>query len=85
MDQNNHNYDIKKIGPERSKGQNRKDKIEQVLAQARKIDDGTDAEVVQAWRRLCRELEFMTLPESRPPRFAGLLRAVWVAATNEQS
>lgn len=61
----------------------RKEQIEQVLTQARNQGDAEGA--AMAWDRLCRELEFMTLAESKPPRFAGLLRAVWVAATNEPS
>lgn len=62
----------------------RKERVEFVLAQAQKLD-GNDAEIVQAWRRLCRELSHMTHPESRMPRFNGLLNAVWIAATNDQS
>ncbi len=61
----------------------RKGEIEQVLKQARK-NLGTD-ESSFAWHRLCRELANMTEPEARMPRFKGLLRAIWVAATNEQS
>lgn len=38
-----------------------------------------------AWRRLVHNLTAMTEPEARPPRFNGLLRAIWAAATNEQS
>lgn len=60
----------------------RKDRVELVLAQARKLD-GTEA--IQAWRRLCRELEFMTLPEATMPRFNGLLHACWIAASNDQT
>lgn len=60
----------------------RKTQIEQTLIQAQKLE-GREAE--QAWYRLCRELSFMSEPEARPPRFAGLLRSVWAAATNEQS
>jgi hypothetical protein len=61
----------------------RKDEIELVLAQAQKLIGDPEASV--AWHRLCRELEGMTQPEARPPRFAGLLRSIWIAATNEQS
>lgn len=61
----------------------RKERIEMVLVQAQKAV-GTE-EAALAWQRLCRELEFLTEPEARMPRFSGLLRAVWVAATNEQS
>jgi len=60
----------------------RKDKIELVLNQSQKLY-GNDA--AQAWRRLCRELEFMTEPESRMPRFKGLLHALWIAASNDQT
>lgn len=70
------------------KTKDRKDKIEQVLKQAQKIDSGCalgEAEMVQAWRRLCRELEHMTNPESRMPRFNGLLHAMWIAASNDQT
>ena len=63
-------------------GASRKDKIELVLKQAQKLS-GCEAAI--AWQRLRRELEFMSEPEARPPRFARLLRAIWVAATNEQS
>lgn len=62
----------------------RKTKIEAVMDQAFKID-GDPIECQQAWRRLCRELRFMAEPEARSPRFNRLLRAIWVAATNEQS
>lgn len=61
----------------------RKDRIELVLVQAQKQMDGT-AEV-QAWRRLCRELEHMTQPEERMPRFDTLLHALWIAASNDQT
>lgn len=63
----------------------RKERIELVINEALKLDSGEDAEMVQAWRRLVRELEFMTSPEARMPRFDSLLRTVWIAATNEQS
>lgn len=58
----------------------RKTKIEVVLKQAVKTEDDSGA-----WCRLCHELESMAEPEARPPRFNRLLRAIWVAATNEQS
>lgn len=60
----------------------RKDKVEAVLVQAQKLDGH---EAVQAWRRLCRELEFMTQPEARMPRFNPLLHALWIAASNDQT
>lgn len=60
----------------------RKDKIELVVNRAQKLDG---SEAIQAWRRLCRELDFMTLPESQPPRFNGLLHACWIAASNDQT
>ena len=66
------------------KAKDRKDKIEQVLKQAQKADV-TPEEAQRAWHRLCRELSHMTEPEARMPRFNGLLRSIWVAATNEQS
>lgn len=65
------------------KTKDRKDQIELVLKQAQALVGTTEAEV--AWHRLCNELEAMTEAEARMPRFAGLLRAVWTAATNEQS
>lgn len=61
----------------------RKGKIEQVLIWA--SNQGDSQGDAMAWQRLCRELEFMTTPEAKPPRFNNLLRAIWVAATNEQS
>lgn len=64
------------------KTKNRKDALDLVLTQAQKLD-GTEA--VQAWRRLCRELGHMTHPEARMPRFAGLLHACWIAASNDQT
>lgn len=60
----------------------RKSKVEQVLRQARKLEG---IEAVYAWRRLCRELENMTHPEARMPRFNGLLHACWIAASNDQT
>jgi len=60
----------------------RKSKIELVQSQAAKL---ADSDAAHAWYRLCNELAYLTDPESRPPRFNGLLRAIWVAATNEQS
>lgn len=62
----------------------RKTKIEQTLRQANKISEDV-WESHRAWVRLCNELGNMVEPESRMPRFNGLLNAVWVAATNEQS
>lgn len=64
------------------KSKDRKDKVEMVLVQAQKVDD---KEAVQAWRRLCRELEVLTRPESRMPRFNTLLHACWIAASNDQT
>jgi hypothetical protein len=61
----------------------RKDKIENVLAQCERIESAEG--VNQAWIRLCRELRFLSDPESRPPRFEHLLHAVWIAASNDQS
>lgn len=60
----------------------RKDRVELVLATARKLDGD---EAVQAWRRLCRELEFMTEPEATMPRFNALLHACWIAASNDHT
>lgn len=60
----------------------RKDRLENVLKQAERLD-GTEA--IQAWRRLCRELSAMTEPEARMPRFNGLLHALWIAASNDQT
>lgn len=65
------------------KSKDRKARIEQVLTQAQKAVGTGEASL--SWQRLCRELESMTEPESRMPRFNGLLKAVWIAATNEQS
>ena len=67
-----------------SKTKDRKTKIEQTLRQAEIVAVDKE-ESAKAWNRLCRELENMSAPEARPPRFAGLLRAIWTAATNEQS
>jgi hypothetical protein len=64
------------------KSKDRKHKIEQTYRQAANLKDG---EASQAWYRLCNELLNISEPEARPPRFNALLRAVWVAATNEQS
>ncbi len=66
----------------RRPARDRKDKLEMLLSQAEKLD-GTEA--IQAWRRLCRELGHMTHPEARMPRFHGLLHAVWIAASNDQT
>lgn len=65
------------------KRKDRKEQIEQALRQGEKLM-GTE-EASRAWQRLCRELRAMSEPEARMPRFDRLLRAVWVAATNEQS
>ncbi len=59
----------------------RKDKLEMVLAQAR----SQNLDEVQAWRRLCRELEHLTDPEAQMPRFNALLHALWIAASNDQT
>ena len=61
----------------------RKDRLEQVLDQAYKASQREESSV--AWQRLCRELHSMTEPEANIPRFNELLRALWVAATNEQN
>lgn len=61
----------------------RKTKVEAVLRKADVIMDPEDT--FDAWFRLCEELRHMTEPEARPPRFNRLLRAIWVAATNEPS
>ena len=61
----------------------RKTAIERTLKQAMKLH-GDDHESASAWMRLCRELEAMAEPEARMPRFNGLLRAIWSAATNEE-
>lgn len=60
----------------------RKARIEVTVKQAEKLS-GLDAAV--AWRHLRLNLEAMCEPEARPPRFNALLRAIWAAATNEQS
>jgi len=62
----------------------RKTKVEAVLRNAQHIA-GYEKEAQAAWCRLCRELQAMIEPEARMPRFKGLLRAIWTAATNEQS
>lgn len=61
----------------------RKTQIEQAVFASNALVGTGEAAV--AWNRLCNELEAMTQPEARPPRFDALLRAIWVAATNEQS
>lgn len=62
----------------------RKTSIENVLREARKV--GSDEhEMCQAWLRLCRELEFMTDPEARMPRFNSLMHSLWIAATNDHT
>lgn len=60
----------------------RKDRLEMVLVQAQKLDG---LEAIQAWRRLCREIEHMTEPEARMPRFNGLLDGLWIASSNDQT
>lgn len=62
----------------------RKDRIELILTQSGKFG-GDEREEVQAWRRLCRELVAMTHPEARMPRFDHMIRALWVAASNDQT
>ncbi len=62
----------------------RKDKIEMILAQSGKFG-GNEDEEVQAWRRLCRELNHLAHPEAKMPRFNSLLHAVWIAASNDQT
>lgn len=64
------------------KAKDRKGQVEMVLEQAQKLDGH---EAVQAWRRLCRELDAITQPESRMPRFDKLLHACWIAASNDQT
>lgn len=62
----------------------RKDEIEKVVRNGKRILIST-GESALAWRRFMDELEAMTEPEARNPKFAGILRAIWAAATNEQS
>lgn len=62
----------------------RKTRIESTLIQARKIAADSNA-TRQAWLRLIRELEFMSDPEAKMPRFNPLLHAVWIAATGDQT
>jgi len=62
----------------------RKDRVEQVLAQARKISNDSN-ETRQAWLRIIRELEFLCDPEAKMPKFDSLLHAVWIAATGDQT
>lgn len=61
----------------------RKSRIDQVWTQADKLNGHLESGL--AWQRLCNELRNISDPESRPPRFNALLKAIWVAATNEQS
>lgn len=61
----------------------RKNAIEMTLSEANKLNGHLESGL--AWQRLCNELQTMCEPEARPPRFNALLRAIWVAATNEQS
>jgi hypothetical protein len=67
-----------------NKHTDRKTKIEQTLAQAQKLSLDYN-ETRQAWCRLCRELEFMSDPEAKTPRFNGLLHAIWIASTGDLS
>lgn len=60
----------------------RKTRIEETLKAAL---DLRDDEAAYAWGRLAVQLDFMCSVEARPPRFNGLLRAIWIAATNESS
>lgn len=60
----------------------RKARVELVFHRAYQLS-GKNAE--DAWHRLTAELDNMSSPEARPPRFKSLLRAIWAAATNEQS
>lgn len=62
----------------------RKDGLESILREANKIEHSPH-ECVQAWLRLCRELEFMIEPEATMPRFNRLAHALWIAATNDHS
>lgn len=62
----------------------RKTQIEQTLKEAQKLCNDSN-EMRQAWLRLCRELEFMSDPEARMPRFNQLLHAIWIAATGDQT
>lgn len=66
------------------KHKDRKAKIELVLREARKANAFRD-ESATAWDRLCRELEHMVDPDARPPRFHGLLHALWIAASNDRT
>lgn len=62
----------------------RKTAIENVLRELRKLDT-SGHEIAQCYFRLIRELEFMTHPEVKMPRFDALLNSIWIAATNEQT
>lgn len=61
----------------------RKTHLDGVLFRARRITSSAN-ECQQAWLRLCRELEFMSEPEAKMPRFNRLLNAIYFAATNEE-
>lgn len=61
------------------------DRKTRIEVTARKANELCGIEAAVAWRRLCSQLEWMAEPEARPPRFNGLLRAIWAAATNEGS
>lgn len=62
----------------------RKTKIEAVLKAAEYTRERS-GDAGECWIVLLDELRAMTEPEARPPRFNRVLRAIWVAATNEQS
>jgi len=70
------------LGSASRKHQDRKDRVEMVLAESEKLHGD---EAAQAWMRLRRELRAMVHPESRMPRFKGLLHAVWIAASNDHT
>lgn len=62
----------------------RKTAIENTLRQLDKTAV-SQHECEQIAMRLKRELEFLCEPEARMPRFKGLLNAVWIAVSNDQS
>lgn len=62
----------------------RKTKIDRTAAEAQKLCDDNN-EIRQAWFRLIRELEFMSDPEAKMPRFNQLLHAIWIAASGDQT
>lgn len=65
---------------ERRKHEDRKTRVDYVHAQAVRL---SGCEASAAWNRLVIELQAMTEPEARMPRFNPLLNAIWRAATNE--